>query len=192
MRLNGLLRTSLLCVLCGETVLANGQRRTTKDGFKETPIIRADLPNILVIGIEAHTTNAKEATAEGVIPRQWGRFFQEGILEKIPNKMGSNIYAVYSDYASDRNGEYSFMIGARVKDGTAPPHGMVAKRVPAGRYAVLTSEKGPLPKVVPGGWQKLWELEDDGKIKRAYRMDFEIYDQRAQDPQNAQVDIYVG
>ena len=79
-----------------------------------------------------------------------------------------------------------------VKDGTVPPAGMAVKRVPAGQYGVLTSEKGPLPKVVPEVWRKLWKLEDSGKLKRAYQTDFEIYDQRAQDPQNAQVDIYVG
>jgi len=77
-----------------------------------------------VIGIEARTTNAKEATADGIIPRQWQRFFQEGILEKIPNKIGGNIYAVYSDYANDHNGEYDYVIGAMVKEGSVPPPGM--------------------------------------------------------------------
>jgi len=181
----------VLCVLCGKTGLANDQRRTTSD-LKETPITRADLPGFVVIGIEARTTNAREATADGIIPRQWQRFFQEGILDKIPRKAGSNIYAVYFDYASDRNGEYIFVIGAMVKEGTTPPAGMVAKRIPAGQYAVLTSDKGPLPKVVPGEWQKIFKLEDDRKLTRAYQTDFEIYDQRAQDPQNAQIDIYIG
>ncbi len=150
------------------------------------------MPGFVVIGIEARTTNAREATADGIIPRQWQRFFQEGILDKIPRKAGSNIYAVYFDYASDRNGEYIFVIGAMVKEGTTPPAGMVAKRIPAGQYAVLTSDKGPLPKVVPGEWQKIFKLEDDRKLTRAYQTDFEIYDQRAQDPQNAQIDIYIG
>ena len=35
-------------------------------------------------------------------------------------------------------------------------------------------------------------MEDDGKLKRAYQTDFEIYDKRSQDPQNARVYIYVG
>lgn len=182
-------------MLCGRTGLANDQRRTTNHRFsdpKETSITRADIPAFLVVGIKTRTSNAKEATAEGAIPRQWERFFQHGILGQIPNRVGSNIYAVYSDYASDHNGEYSYIIGAMVKDGTAPPTGMAVKRVPAGQYGVLTSEKGRLPKVVPEVWRKLWKLEDSGMLKRAYQTDFEIYDQRAQDPQNGQVDIYVG
>jgi predicted transcriptional regulator YdeE len=150
------------------------------------------LPGFLVIGIEARTSNAKEATGDSTIPRQWQKFFQEGILDKIPGKAGSNIYAVYSDYASDHNGEYTYVIGAMAKEGTTPPAGMVAKRVPGGQYAVLTTDKGPLPQVVPGAWQKIFKLEDDGKITRAYHTDFEIYDQRARDPNNAQVDIYIG
>ncbi|MGC1373109.1 MAG: effector binding domain-containing protein, partial [Candidatus Sulfotelmatobacter sp.] len=63
-----------------------------------------------VIGIEVRTSNAKELSGDGVIGKQWEKFFQDDVLGKIPNKTGSNIYAVYSDYASDRNGEYSFLI----------------------------------------------------------------------------------
>jgi len=185
----------LLCGLSMVTGLADDRQPTTNDRVsdqQETPITRADLPEFTVIGIEGRTTNAKEATAGGIIPVQWQKFFQEGILGKIPNKTGANIYAVYADYASDRNGEYVYMIGAMVKEGTAPPAGMVSKRVLNGRYAMVTSEQGPVSAVVPGTWQKLWKLEDDGKLKRAYKTDFEIYDQRARDPQNAQVDVYVG
>ena len=170
---------------------ADDQRREASDA-KETPITRADLPGFLIIGIEARTTNAKEATPDGIIPKQWQKFFQEGIVAKIPNRVGSNIYALYTDYVSDRNGEYSFVIGAMVKNGTAAPDGMVAKQVPGGRFAVITSDKGPLPKVVPEAWQAAWKMEDDGKLKRSYQTDFEIYDKRSQDSHDAQVDIYVG
>jgi predicted transcriptional regulator YdeE len=177
-----------LGVLGGKVVLANDERPATK----EAPITRADLPGFLVIGIEARTTNAKETTAEGIIPRQWQRFFQEGILAKIPNKIGGNIYAIYSDYASDHNGEYDFLIGAMVKEDSVPPPGMVLKNVPGGHFAVLTSERGPLPRVVPQAWQAIFKLEDEKKLHRAYQADFEIYDQRSQDPENAQVDLYIG
>jgi predicted transcriptional regulator YdeE len=171
--------------------LANDQRRTTNDA-KETAITRADIPGFLVIGIEARTDNAREATADGIIPRQWQRFLQERIVERIPGKAGANIYAIYSDYASDHRGEYTFVIGAMVKDGATAPAGMVAKRVPGGQYAVITSDKGPLQTVVPETWKKVRKLEQGGKLTRAYQADFEIYDQRSQDPQNAQIDLYVG
>jgi predicted transcriptional regulator YdeE len=83
-------------------------------------------------------------------------------------------------------------VGQRVKDGSAAPGGMVARRILAGRYAVFTSEVGPFSKVVPDAWQEIFKLEAEGKLKRAYKTDFEVYDQRAQNPQNGQIDIYVG
>jgi predicted transcriptional regulator YdeE len=151
-----------------------------------------------VVGIAARTSNAREATADGVIGKQWGRFMQEGLLAKIPNKTDSAVVAVYTDYASDANGEYTYLLGARVKAdrvnlGHDVPAGMVAKKIPAGRYAVFTSDKGPAPKVVPATWKRIWETpKSEPGGDRAYGADFEVYDQRAADPENAQVDVYVG
>src|SRR5215467_10831955 len=67
-----------------------------------------------VIGIEARTSNAREMTANGIIAKQWARFWGENLSEEIPNRIDSTILAVYSDYASDKDDEYSFLIGARV------------------------------------------------------------------------------
>jgi predicted transcriptional regulator YdeE len=143
------------------------------------------------IGMRGSAHHSVSLRRNAIAP-QWQRFFQNGMLAKIPNKIGTNIYALYSDYSSGRNGAYSFVIGALVRDGTIAPDGMVLKTVPGGRFAVLGSDKGPLPKVVPGAWRKAWKLEDQKKLQRRYETDFEIYDQRSQDPQNGRVDIYVG
>ena len=147
-----------------------------------------------IIGIEARTSNALEMKGEGVIAKQWQRFFQEGVQQKIANRADANIYAVYTDYASDRNGEFSFVIGVSVNPGATVPLGMVLKKIPAGDYALITSEKGPVGKVVVAAWQQEWALEDKAQLSgaRAYKADFEVYDSRATDPQNSQVDLYVG
>jgi predicted transcriptional regulator YdeE len=146
-----------------------------------------------VIGIATRTTNEKEMSGKGVIAQQWNHFMKEDLLSKIPNKVDSNILAVYTDYESDVNGAYTFMIGARVSSANVVPPGMVAKRVPAGRYAVFTSEKGYAGKVVPETWSRIWAaIKSAAGGTRAYQADFEVYDQRAADPQNAQVDIYLG
>lgn len=191
------MRLSFFLIICGLGVLGlalvsgNERRQTIKDDT-ESPIKQTNVPGFTVIGIEARTDNAKESTANGIIPKQWQKFFSEGMPGQIQNKTSSNLYAVYSDYASDHNGEYTYVVGAAVKDGTAAPSGMAVRRVPAGQYAVFTSDVGPFAKVVPAAWQRIFKLEEEGKLKRAYKTDFEIYDQRAQDPQNAQIDIYVG
>ena len=87
-------------------------------------------PEFSVIGIQVRTSNAKEVTGGGAIPKQWERFFKEGIADKIPNKVDSTIYAVYTNYASDYNGEYDFIIGMKVSSVSDVPPGMVAKKVP--------------------------------------------------------------
>jgi len=146
-----------------------------------------------VVGISARTSNAKEMTPDGVIGKQWGRLMQEGLLAKIPNKADENIVAVYTDYASDHNGEYTYLLGARVTSDGSVPTGMIAKKIPAGRYAVFTSEKGVAQKVVSELWMKINSLPKTAVGgDRVYRADFEIYDERAMDPQNLQMDAYVG
>ena len=146
-----------------------------------------------VIGIAARTTNAKEMTPDGVIGKQWMRIFQEGVLGKIPNKADASIIAVYTDYASDHNGEYTYLLGARVTSDAQVPEGMVAKKIPGGKFAVFTSDKGPAPQVVPAIWIKVNSLPQNAVGgDRLYRADYEIYDERARDPGNLQVDVYVG
>lgn len=154
-----------------------------------------DQPPFQVVGIAASTNNAKEAGPDAIIGKQWHRFVSEGLLNKIPDRIDQSIIAVYTDYTSDANGQYTIVLGAKVKPVPNPtiPEGMVVKTVPAGRYAVFTSERGPTAKVVPELWRQIWSyFQSPQNGQRAYQADFEIYDQRAADPNNAQVDIYVG
>jgi predicted transcriptional regulator YdeE len=146
-----------------------------------------------VIGIAERTTNAKEMSGEGVIGKQWGRFMQENLLAQIPNKADSSIIAVITDYASDKDGEYTHLIGARVTSTADVPAGMVVKKVPPGKYAIFTSERGPVAQVVVGTWQRIWAQPKAAPAgNRAYKADYEVYDERAMDPQSAQMDVHVG
>ena len=147
-----------------------------------------------VVGIAVRTSNAMEAAGRGAISQLWDRFFREGILQKIPSRLDEFIYAVYSGYASDRNGDYDLLIGARVPEASAVPPGMTVRSVPAGKYAVHTSPRGPVQKVVAEAWQAIWRLEDSSQLggRRSYIADFELYDPRNFDPQNCQIDLYIG
>ncbi|HTS07454.1 MAG TPA: serine hydrolase [Candidatus Eisenbacteria bacterium] len=157
----------------------------------EPKIVQQD--GFTVVGISARTTNANEMTAQAVIGPMWGRLFQEGVIDKIPNKTDRKIVAVYTDYSSDHNGEYTYVLGARVSSDKDVPAGMVTRKLPGGKYAMFTSEKGPGPKVVPALWMKINSLPRNAVgADRVYGADFEIYDQRAVDPQNLQMDVYVG
>jgi len=146
-----------------------------------------------VIGIAVRTNNTKEMTKDGAIGKQWARFMQEGLLEKIPHRADQNIVAVITDYASDKDGDYTQVIGTRVTSIDNVPAGMVVKKIPPGRYAVFTSEKGPVAQVVVATWQKIWATpKSEPGGNRAYNADFEVYDERARDPQATVMDVYIG
>ena len=183
----GVIGISFLC-LAGVLVLT-----AAPAGSAAQPRI-LEQPGFSVIGIQLRTSNAKEVTGGGAIPKQWDKFLKEGIADKIPSKVDSTIYAVYTNYASDHNGEYDFIIGMKVSSVSDVPPGMVAKNVPSGKYAVISSTQGPVAQVVPKAWQRVWSLEDNKQLGgvRAYKADFELYDQRSQNPQDSQVDLYVG
>jgi predicted transcriptional regulator YdeE len=125
-----------------------------------------------IVGIEARTSNTREASPEGLIGAAWGRFMGEGLLAKIPGRADDSIIALYTDYESDYRGPYTFVLGAKVASDAEPPAGMVQRQVPAARYAVFEVPQGPPERVVVETWQKIWA---DTTITRVYTADFESY-----------------
>lgn len=145
-----------------------------------------------VIGIKCRTSNTNEASGKGCIGQQWRRLMSEGLLQKIPSRADNNIVAVYSDYASDKDGDYTYILGAKVKPGATAPSGMFKTTVKAGRFVVFTSDKGPVQQVVPANWKRIWELpKSQPGGDRLYQSDFELYDERAADPKSAEIDIFI-
>ena len=145
-----------------------------------------------VMGIAIRTSNAEQMTEARPIGKQWERLFKEGVLAEIPNKADGNILVVYSEYASDKDGEYTYLLGARVTKVDNVPAGMTVKKVAAGKYAVFTSERGPVQKVVVEMWQRVWATPKSAMGgERSYKTDFEVYDQRAQNPADSVVDLHV-
>jgi len=145
-----------------------------------------------MVGIAVRTSNAEQMTEARPIGKQWERLFKEGVLAAIPNKADANIVALYTEYASDKDGAYTYVLGARVTKVESVPAGMVAKKVPAGRYALFTSERGPVQKVVVEVWQRVLATPKSALGgDRTYKTDFEVYDRRAQNPADSVVDLYV-
>jgi predicted transcriptional regulator YdeE len=177
---------ALVTAMCSIVALSEMKRETDmtpkavqQDGFT-------------VVGIAVRTSNAEQITPARPIGKQWERLMGEGLLATIPNKADGKIVAMYSEYASDQDGEYTYLLGARVTKAENLPAGMVAKNVPAGRYAVFTSERGPVQKVVVEMWRRVWAMpKNELGGDRTYKADFEVYDQRAQNPADAVVDLYI-
>jgi predicted transcriptional regulator YdeE len=146
-----------------------------------------------VVGVAARTHNAAEMNGKGKIGEIWHTLLRDNLAAKIPNKLGIDLVALYTDYESDREGEYTYLLGLPVSSIKDVPPMFVAKHIPGGRYSVVVSNRGPVVQVVPEIWQRIWSMppKELGGV-RSYRADYEVYDQRAADPEKAQIEVFVG
>jgi predicted transcriptional regulator YdeE len=178
-----------LLLAMGSFMRANAQSPT---GTTPSSVKTEDQPSFAVIGVPVRTDNRKEAGGNGEIASMWGRAMQDGTFDRIPNRADSNIVAVYTDYASDQNGEYTYVLGVRVSSVDKVPDGLVPVTIPVGKYAIVQTDKGALPDVMPKVWRRIHamsakELGGD----RAFKVDYEVYP-AGFDWQNAQIDLHLG
>jgi predicted transcriptional regulator YdeE len=159
--------------------------------------VRTDRPEMKLVGISVRTNNAHIFEADPTtnpIALTVQKYFYQGLSSQIQNKKTpGTTYCVYTEYASDYNGDYTYFIGEEVTSLTEIPEGMTTHTVPAQTYAKFTSPSGPMPKVCVDLWQKIWFMEQQNQMeKRGYLADFEVYDERAADHANVVLDIYIG
>jgi len=140
------------------------------------------LGDILLIGIEIRTCNA----ASDEIGELWQKFFASQVQDRIANCIDTRLFGLYSDYENKHEADYNFMIGCPVSDLETIPQGMVGRAIPAQTYQVARAQ-GALPDALLEAWQDIWQSD----IPRTFAYDFEIYDDRAADPENAEIDIFV-
>nr|WP_068888159.1 GyrI-like domain-containing protein [Pedobacter panaciterrae] len=140
-----------------------------------------------VIGITVRTSNQNGEGARD-IPALWGRFYSEDIISKIPNKAGEDVYGLYTDYEGDYTKPYTTLIGCKVNSLREIPDGMTGLTINGGAYLKLTVKGDLMKGTVIEGWQKIWNTD----LKRTYVVDFEVYGEKAKNPEDAEVEIYVG
>ena len=153
------------------------------------------LSEINLVGITARTSNALEMTPETAqIGITMEKFFGSGMQAHIlGRKNPGTVFAVYTHYESDEHGPYTYFLGEEVNDFDNIQQGFETLTIPAQSYVKFTSHPGPMPAVCIHMWQNIWKMTAaDLGGKRAYGADFEIYDERSQDPQKAVLDIYIG
>lgn len=146
-------------------------------------------PAFQVIGLCTRTSNKENMTGNGPIAAIWQQFFRENTIEQIPNKIDDTLYVLYYDYASNKDGEYTFLLGIRVSSFDNIPLGMIGKQVPAEQRTTFLTPKGPLIAGIIQTWMSIWALEDE---KRIYGVDYEMHDVRSQHPTEAQAEIHIG
>ena len=150
--------------------------------------------SIQLVGLQVRTSNRQEMQPETAkIAKLFGEYLQKNISTKISHLVQPLvIFSVYTDYDSDEHGEYTYFIGQEVSILSSVPEGLHVLNIPASNYQKFTVPAGPMPSVVVEAWQKIWKMtpKELGGT-RAYQADFEIYDERASDPANTSLDIYI-
>ena len=141
-----------------------------------------------IIGISVRTTN-ENGQAGKDISFLWNKFFEENISSKVPNKLSDEIYSVYTHYEKDHTKPYTTILGYKVKETESVPEGLVARVIDSSSYKVFTAKGKMAEGFVFKEWQNIWNLNDE--LNRSYTSDFEIYGAKSQNPENAEVDIYI-
>lgn len=144
------------------------------------------LQEFYIIGINVRTTNQNGQSSQD-IPKLWQKFLSENTLEKIPNKLDSSIYSVYTDYEGDFTQPYTTILGCKVSTLDEIPKGMIGKKIAGGQFKKYTAKGDLTQGAVFKEWTKIW----GSGLKRKYTADFEVYGQKAQNPKDAEVDIYI-
>ena len=140
----------------------------------------------MIIGISVRTTNENNQAAKD-IGDLWGRFMSQNILGEIPNKIDSTIYSLYTDYESDHTKPYTTILGCKVSNLHSIPDGMIGKSFDGGNYVKL-SAKGDLMKgLIVNKWTEIWNMNLD----RAFTADFEVFGEKAQNPNDAEIDFLI-
>jgi len=142
-----------------------------------------------IIGIELRTT-----TRDGMnfteIPQFWVKVLEKGQITKIPDrKSPDTILGICMDFESD--GSFSYIIGAEVTSTENTPDDMVCRTIPTAKYAVFTA-RGKMPDSIQDVTKYIYQKWlPNSEFQRANLADFELYDERFDAEENAEVDIYV-
>jgi predicted transcriptional regulator YdeE len=150
---------------------------------------------INLVGLTARTNNKNEMNPEkSKIAALAGRFWGQNVASQIENRKNPGVtYAVYTEYESNEYGEYTYFIGEEVNSFDNVPTDFKKLTIPAAKNQKFTTQPGQMPDVVINAWQQIWKMSaKDFGGDRAYIADFELYDERAMDPANTSLDIYVG
>jgi predicted transcriptional regulator YdeE len=137
----------------------------------------------LSLGKKTSNTNGQSAIDCGSL---WQKFIGEDYANQILDKTGQEILAVYHEYEGDYTAQFSYFIGCRVSDQAVLPAGLEKLVVQKGNYEKFVA-KGHMPECISETWKMIWV----SAINRSYKADFEVYDERSKDWNDAEVDVYV-
>lgn len=144
-------------------------------------------PGFKLVGLKlGHKTTNENGQSSVDCGNLWQKFENDKIFDLVPNKLGSEVFAVYFDYDQDETKPFSYFIGCKVRQNEAVPENLDSVEIPPQTYQKFTA-KGVMTGCITEAWKKIWGFQMD----RTFGYDFEVYDERSIDWNNAEVDIYV-
>jgi Uncharacterized protein conserved in bacteria len=145
------------------------------------------LPAFTLIGLDLGRKTTNEGGQSGIdCGSLWQKFEKENIAEKIPGKTGNEIYAAYFAYEGDHTRPFSYFIGCKVQPDSKIPQGLNSLKIPEQEYIKVVAS-GKMPDCISNAWIDIWRSD----IKRAHQFDFEMYDERSRNWEDAEVDIFL-
>ena len=134
---------------------------------------------LTLVGLGLRTNDAAELAGFGKIAAAWRAFVEEKVQARIPNQVHATAtYVAYYDYEGAQKENYSYLLGAAVRDGTPAPEGMTCLVVPAAKYLVVEVLSAA---EVPAAWRGI----ADAGLHRTFTTDLECHRHRQK------VEIYV-
>ena len=79
------------------------------------------------------------------------------------------------------------MPGCKIDNLSVVPAGMIGKSLAGGNYVKMTAKGDPTRGLIVHAWSKIWKMD----LERTFTADFEVFDERAQNPVDAEVDFLV-
>ncbi len=147
---------------------------------------KVKVDDFYVMGISVKTTNMNGQSSKD-IGKLWEVFIADKVMDKISNKLDNNIYCLYTDYEGDHMAPYLVVLGCKVDSSCDVLDGMSLKKVNGGTFTKFTAKGSLIEGVVYQEWATIWAIEKN----RVFDTDFEVYGEKARNPNNAEVDIYV-
>jgi predicted transcriptional regulator YdeE len=139
-----------------------------------------------VIGISVRTTNENGKSGED-ITALWSKFITEEIQNKIPNKVSEDIFCIYTDYEKDHTKPYTTILSCKVENLNVIPENMIGKTIESAHYEQLIAIGNLAEGIVYNKWLEIWNSDLD----RGFTADFEVYGDKTNNPENAEVAIYI-
>ena len=160
------------------------QEKCTKESFK-----------IIGLSIRSNTEKYESSHERSRMFPIVRDFVHQKVAERIPHRVeAGTLICGYTNYESDSKGYFTYFIGEKVDSSVVKaPEGLTLIEVPKQKYLKFTNGPGSMPSVIKEPWTKINSMSsEDLGGERSYKVDWEVYDERAKDHSAIVLDLYIG